>query len=177
MLCVEAHTDYNEFSRARPNSAAPKPLARRRLAAPANISADPPRAFICLANRAGRDDNRRVTDEEINRNFDVVADHLASLAVGVQQLTEQVVRVTGTVDRMAGTISRLSDSVDSMAGTVDRMSDKVDRTADAVASLLVIAEMHEKEMGELRAATKATDEHLNALIDTVERYIAGRNGS
>ena len=83
-----------------------------------------------------------MTDEEINRKFDIVADHLASLAVGLQTLTS----------------------------TVDKLSDKVDRTADSVNALLTIAEIHDREI-------TATNEKLDALINTVERYISeGRNG-
>ena len=82
-----------------------------------------------------------MTDEEINRKFDVVAGHMATLAVGLQQLTTKV----------------------------DRLSDKVDRTADSVNALLAIAEIHDREI-------KDTDDRLSALINTVERYITGRNG-
>lgn len=59
-----------------------------------------------------------MTDEEINGKFDVVASHLATLAVGLQQLTEKV----------------------------DRLSDKVDRTADSVNALLAIAEIHDQKI-------------------------------
>lgn len=76
-----------------------------------------------------------MTDEEINRKFDVVAGHLATLAVGLQTLTE-----------------------------------KVDRTADSVNALLAIAEIHDREIA-------ATNEKLDALISTVERFISeGRDG-
>jgi hypothetical protein len=75
---------------------------------------------------------------------------------------------------------------------VDKLSDKVDRTTDGINSLLVIAEIHEREITELRESVKAvsesvnvvdergreTDERLNALINTVERYIGERrNGN
>lgn len=113
-------------------------------------------------------------DEEINRKFDVVADHLAALAVGLERLTEKV----------------------------DRLSDKVDRTADSVAALLAIAEMHDREINTLGETVRAVDgrqreaderrreadewrreaderqrladERLNALINTVERYVSER---
>lgn len=51
-----------------------------------------------------------------------------------------------------------------------QLAAKVDRNADGIASLLAIAELHEREL-------KETDERLNALINTVERHISeGRNG-
>jgi methyl-accepting chemotaxis protein len=94
-----------------------------------------------------------VTDEEINRKFDTVAGHLATLAVGLDTLRQQVGRV----------------------------SDKLDRTADGITSLLAIAEIHDREIGELADAVKAvdertrrTDERLDALINTVERIISDR---
>ena len=58
---------------------------------------------------------------------------------------------------------------------------KVDRNAEGIAGLLAIAEIHEREITELRQtqaeAQARTDERLNALINTVERHISeGRNG-
>jgi len=98
-----------------------------------------------------------VTDEDINQKFDVVAGHLATLAVGLQTLTEKV----------------------------GQLSDKVDRTADGVAALLAIAEIQSAEIATLGASVKVVDERqrqaderLNALINTVERLISERrNGN
>ncbi len=56
-----------------------------------------------------------------------------------------------------------------LTATIDRLSVKVDRNADAAVALLAIVEIHDRQI-------KETDERLNALIDTVERYITGRNG-
>lgn len=56
-----------------------------------------------------------------------------------------------------------------LTAIVGRLSEKVDRNANGIASLLTIAEIHDREI-------KETDERLNALITTVERYITGRNG-
>ena len=45
------------------------------------------------------------------------------------------------------------------------------------AALLAIAEIHEREITAVGEAQSRTDERLNALITTVERYISeGRNG-
>ena len=63
-----------------------------------------------------------------------------------------------------------------LTATLEQFARKVDHTADVVASLFNIAGIHEREIGELRSVTKNTDERLNTLIETVERYIAGRNG-
>ncbi|MGI9165957.1 MAG: hypothetical protein ACR2G5_06160 [Pyrinomonadaceae bacterium] len=51
------------------------------------------------------------------------------------------------------------------------------RTEESIRALLAIAQIHEREIGELREIGKATDERLSALINVVERQISeGRNG-
>ena len=94
-----------------------------------------------------------MTDEEVNRKFDTVAGHLAALAVSLQTLTEKV----------------------------DCVSDKVDRTAGSITSLLAVAEIQAGEIKDLSDSLRAVDEreretqeNLNALINTVERFISER---
>lgn len=48
------------------------------------------------------------------------------------------------------------------------------RTEEGIRSLLTIAEIHEREILELREAGQATDERLNALINAVEKQISER---
>ena len=73
--------------------------------------------------------------------------------------------------------AQLTSTVGQLAEKVDRLAEKVDRTADSVNALLVIAEIHEREIEALKDSSKDTDERLNALINTVERFISeGRNG-
>jgi len=95
-----------------------------------------------------------MTDEEINRKFDLVAEHLAALAVGLQGLHE----------------------------TQRRAEERWERTEGSIRALLAAAEIQAGEIKELGAAVRViderqreTDERLNALINTVERYITGRN--
>lgn len=107
-----------------------------------------------------------------------ILEQQAQLTVSMGQLTEKVDQLSGTVDQLSGTVDRLSN-------TVERLSDKVDRTADGINSLLAIAEIHDREIAALRESASAidergqqTDERLNALINTVERYISERrNGN
>ena len=66
-----------------------------------------------------------------------------------------------------------------------RSDERWERTEEGIRALLSIAEIHEREiatLGENIAAVsengRATDERLNALINTVERQISeGRNGN
>lgn len=48
------------------------------------------------------------------------------------------------------------------------------RTEEGIRSLLAIAEIHEREIPELRKPGQATDERLNALINVVEKQISER---
>jgi phage head maturation protease len=96
-----------------------------------------------------------MTDEEINRKFDVVTGHMATLAVGLQTLTEKV----------------------------DQLTVKVDCNANSVAALLAITEIQAGEIKELSKAvqaiderTRKTDERLDVLVNSVERLISERNG-
>ena len=93
-----------------------------------------------------------MSDEERQKQMDFILDQQAQLVA---------------------TVGRLSENV-------ERLSTKVDRTADSVIALLAIAEIHDREIGELRAAAgewraaaKETDERLNALIGIVERRLSG----
>jgi len=110
----------------------------------------------------------------------------------IQFILEQQAQNTVAIGQLTGTVSNLSNIVDKLSGTVDKLSDKVDRTADGINALLAIAEIHEQEITELRESVntvnesvstvdergRETDERLNALINTVERYISERrNGN
>lgn len=73
--------------------------------------------------------------------------------------------------------ARISSTQAQINTTMARLTERVDRNAQGISALLAIAEMHEREITENREAQSRTDERLNALINTVERYISeGRNG-
>jgi chromosome segregation ATPase len=117
-------------------------------------------------------------NDKMERTIQFIIEQQANLTASMGQLTEQVGKLSGTVDKLSGTVDKLSDTVDKLSGTVDQLSAKVDRTADGVAALLTIAEIHEREITTIREAQTDTDERLNALINTVERYISERrNGN
>lgn len=66
--------------------------------------------------------------------------------------------------------AQITATMGRLAETVESLSRKVDRNAESATALLAIAEIHDREI-------KETDERLNALVNTVERLIEGRNGS
>jgi chromosome segregation ATPase len=119
-----------------------------------------------------------MADDKTERTMQFILEQQAQLTVSMGQLTDTVSNLSNTVDKLSGTVDKLSDTVDKLSGTVDQLSAKVDRTADGVAALLTIAEIHEREITAVREAQTDTDERLNALINTVERYISERrNGN
>jgi hypothetical protein len=86
-----------------------------------------------------------------------------------------------TGEEMERAIAFILEQQARLNATVERLSEKVDRNAETATALLAIAEIHEREIAELRqtqaAAQARTDERLDALISTVERHISeGRNG-
>ena len=109
-------------------------------------------------------------EDATQRKIEIILDQQAQLAARVGQLSD-------TVDKLSGTVDSLSD-------TVDKLSDKVDRTAGSITNLLAVAEIQAGEINDLTQAVRAvderqrhTDERLNVLINTVERFIGeGRNG-
>lgn len=94
-----------------------------------------------------------MTDEEINRKFDVVADHLASLAVGQQRLQEAQ--------------ARTDESVRALLAITEIQSQEIKELGEAVRKV-------DERQREADKRQRHTDERLNALINTVERYISER---
>ncbi len=82
-----------------------------------------------------------------------------------------------TPEDMQRTMEFIVNQQAQLTATVGQLAAKVDRTADSVSALLAIAEIHDRELTQMREESRATDERLNALINTVERHISeGRNG-
>ena len=108
-----------------------------------------------------------MTGEEMERAIQFILGQQSQLTATVGRLSENVEHLSENVGRLSESVGRLSDKV-------ERLSEKVDRTADSVIALLAIAELHEREIRAVSEAGHSTDERLNALINTVERYIIER---
>ncbi|MBA3321040.1 MAG: hypothetical protein H0T45_06285 [Pyrinomonadaceae bacterium] len=101
-----------------------------------------------------------MTDEEINRKFDVVADLMASLAVKIDGLSERT-------SELAERTGELAEAQQRAEQRWERTEQRWERTEEGIRALLAIAEIHEREI-------TSTDERLSALINTVERIISER---
>ena len=101
-----------------------------------------------------------MTDEEINRKFEIVAGHLATLAVRVDKLAEKT---------------------EAIADAQRKAEERWGRTEESIRALLSVSEIHSQEMRELGEAVRRvderqrrTDDRLDTLINVVERYISER---
>jgi len=110
-----------------------------------------------------------MTDEEINQKFDVVAGHLAALAVGMQQLQEAQLRAERIWERTEGSVRALHAVAELQAQEIKELGEAV-RAVDARQRDADERQRQADERG------RETDERLNALINTVERFISERRG-
>jgi hypothetical protein len=108
-----------------------------------------------------------MTDEEINRKFEVVADHLVTLAVGLQSLQEEVRRLGAVQARTDGSVRALLAAVEIQAQEIKVQSQEIKELSESVKAV----DGRQREADE---RSRQTDENLNALINTVERYISER---
>lgn len=90
-----------------------------------------------------------MTDEEINRKFDVVADHLASLTVKIDRLaeaqtqTDQFVNTLGTV--MVEGFRDVYAKLDALVGAQIRTEENLQRTNQNVSNLTAVVDRYFRE--------------------------------
>jgi hypothetical protein len=107
-----------------------------------------------------------MTDEEINRKFDVVAGHLANLAISQEKSERRMDRL----ERVVKGVIR--------AGLRERREtrEKINALVDAhVRTEAALARMAEAQT-EMAQAQTHTDKRLDALIDIVKEGRNGKNG-
>jgi methyl-accepting chemotaxis protein len=111
-----------------------------------------------------------MTDEEVNKKFDVVAGHLATLAVGLQTLGEKV-------DGLAEGQRRTDSSVRALLAVAEIQAQEIKDLSESVKGLTGSVKTLDERQREADERGRRTDERLDALINIVERYISEkRNG-
>ena len=129
-----------------------------------------------------------MTNEEINRKFDVVAEHLATLAVGQQRLQETQGRTGESVRALLAITEIQSQEIRELGQEIREVSQEVRAVSQEVrevshglrevgGAVRVIDERQRQADERQREAderNRATDERLAALIKMVERYISER---
>lgn len=87
-----------------------------------------------------------MTDEEINRKFDVVADHLATLATGLQRLEEAHERGEKRIDRLERVVGlAVRAGLRERRSTREKLDALIDahvKTGDAMRELSSIVARH-----------------------------------
>ena len=116
-----------------------------------------------------------MTDEALNRKFDIVANHLATFAVGMQKLEEAQARAEVRLERAEGRLERGEtrlDRAERVLGTAIRLgSRQMSEMREAINRLTEAQARTDVKLSE-------TGGRLNILVNTVERYISERrNGS
>jgi len=96
-----------------------------------------------------------MTPEELERTIQFILQHEAE--------------VFGRIDRLGSTVEHHEQALERHDKEISQLTDLVGRLAQAEIHLV-------ERMDAMAGAHNKTDERLNALIVTVERYIAGRNG-
>lgn len=93
-------------------------------------------------------------------------------------ILEQQAQASASNAQAQSTMVEITSTMARLTERLDRLTERTDRNAEGITALLAIAEMHEREITENREtqaeAQARTDDRLNALINTVERYISER---
>jgi siderophore synthetase component len=109
-----------------------------------------------------------MSSEDFNRNMEIVAAHLASITVKQEQQQEAQARAEARLDRSEARLDR----IERVLGAAIRLGSRQVREMRAAITRLTEAQAHTD------AKMSETDERLNILVNTVERYISERrNGN
>ena len=113
----------------------------------------------------------------MERTIAFILEQQAQTSSTMMQVTSSIAQINSTMAQITATQAETNTTMARLTERLDRLTERTDRNAEGITALLAIAEMHEREITENRQAQARTDERLNALINTVERYIGeGRNG-
>lgn len=100
-----------------------------------------------------------MTDEEINRKFDVVAQHLANLAVNLAVSQEQA---NQRMDRIEATQALTALQIEHLGRALVELTEAHSETQRTTAEL-------QRAMARLAESQAHTDRRLDALIDIVRK--------
>jgi hypothetical protein len=101
-----------------------------------------------------------MTDEQINRKFELVADHLVTLAVNMQKLEEAQTRSDQQIVKLKEQMARLAE----------QQAEGFERLTEAQTQMA-------KEVRVFAKAQARADARLDSFMEAVERFISEtRNG-
>ncbi len=110
-----------------------------------------------------------MTHEEMERAMEFILKQQAQFSSDIQKINE-------TLDRHNEVFDKHNDAIIALTGWHGKLLDAQIQLTEAQQGHEARMATIETKMAELTEAGKRTDERLDALITTVERYISGRNG-
>jgi polyribonucleotide nucleotidyltransferase len=120
------------------------------------------------------EDSQAMTNEEMQQAMEFIVNQQAQASAKIDALSEAQQEAQKAAEEQRIENERRSA----------RLDERWERTEEGIRALLSVAEIHERDISmlgekiaEVSENGRATDERLNALINTVERQISeGRNG-
>lgn len=105
-----------------------------------------------------------MTNEELQRMMEFIIQQQAQFSANMQMLSESQVKADGRITKLEEAQLKADERMTRMENVVVNLANLTERRIEE----LVAAQK------ELATAQKETDERLNILINTVERYLSGR---
>ena len=119
-----------------------------------------------------------MTDEELNRKFDIVAEHLATLAVNQQKADERMEKSDARIDRLERVLSLAIRSYrrerKETREKFDALIDAQMHTDESLTQLAQAQSSLAESLTHLTESLEHTDKRLDTLIDIVRD---NRNGN
>ena len=119
-----------------------------------------------------------MTDEELNRKFDIVAEHLATLAVNQQKAEERMEKADARIDRLERVLSLAIRSYrrerKETREKFDALIDAQMHTDESLTKLAQAQSSLAESLTHLTESLEHTDKRLDTLIDIVRD---NRNGN
>ena len=108
-----------------------------------------------------------MTDDEINRKFDVVAQHLANAALNHEQAVERIDRIERQIEHLGNALMQLTEAHTETQQTTTEMQRTMSEMQRAMARLA-------DSQAKLADSQTRTDRRQDALIDIVRERREGR---
>lgn len=113
----------------------------------------------------------REDQERIFKALEQVAANEAATQKKIEFIVEQQAQFSADLGKLTGDLAQLAEDVGKLTGVVGQMQDVLNETQELVKRLTVVTHAGFQKLTEAQATT---DERLNVLINTVERYISER---
>ncbi len=105
-------------------------------------------------------------DEKLEKTIEFILNNQAQFTVDIQKMQETQKEGEKRVNVLERVCLNLYNASVEQGKNIAQLSEEFKKTH----------EIHEREMSEIRASQKETDERLNAVILMAEKFFSGENG-